>query len=112
MLLDNSFTVHERNVQTLVIEIFKVIDNISAEIMKDIFVLKNKQNYCSQQIFETRNIHSGLDTLATLGPKIWVIVPNRPRAHDKIITSSDPKHTIGKIKRLRYNLKINGGLAT
>ena len=37
---DKSFTIHHRNIQTLAIEIYKVINNISPEIMKEIFVLK------------------------------------------------------------------------
>ena len=37
---DNLFTIHNRNIQTLAIEIYKVINDISPVIMKDIFVLK------------------------------------------------------------------------
>ena len=77
--LDNSFTVHERNIQTLAIEIYKVVHNLSPEIMKEVFVLKKEKLYCSRQIFETRNVrteHYGVDTLSFLGPKIWALVPN------------------------------------
>ena len=34
--LDNSFTVHERNIQTLAIEVFKVVHNLSREIMSGV----------------------------------------------------------------------------
>ena len=34
--LDNSFTVHERNIQTLAIEVFKVVHNLSPEIMSGV----------------------------------------------------------------------------
>ena len=37
--LDNSFTVHERNIQTLAIELFKVVHNLSPEIMREVFIL-------------------------------------------------------------------------
>ena len=76
---DNSFTIHERNVQTLAIEVFKVVRGISPEIMKNVFRLKKCIQYQSNQIFDTHNIRSvynGTDTLSFLGPKIWNILPN------------------------------------
>ena len=41
LILDGSFTIHERNIQNLAIEIFKVICNIAPDIMKEVFILKN-----------------------------------------------------------------------
>lgn len=75
---DKSCTVHERNIQTLAIEVFKVIHKISPVIMNDVFVLKNKHIYNSKHMFQGRNIrtvNNGLDTLSMLGPKIWDIIP-------------------------------------
>ena len=63
---DKSFTVHERNLQTLATEIYKVINGISPEIMKNIFKLKEHPNYCSKFPFETKNISTvayGTETL-------------------------------------------------
>ena len=37
---DNAFTIHHRNIQTLGIGIYKVINNLSPKFMKEIFVLK------------------------------------------------------------------------
>ena len=42
---DKSFTIHHRNIQTLAIEIYKVINNISPEIMKESLCFK-KVNVC------------------------------------------------------------------
>ena len=39
--LDNSVTVHQKNLQVLVTEIYKVKNGIAPEIMKDIFELQN-----------------------------------------------------------------------
>ena len=39
--LDNSVTVHQKNVQVLVTEIYKVKNGIAPDIMKDIFELQN-----------------------------------------------------------------------
>ena len=76
---DKSFKVHERNIQTLAIEVFKVVNGLSPKIMNSIFPLKKALTHCSKQIFVTRNIKTvnyGLETISTLGPKIWSILPN------------------------------------
>ena len=41
LLKDNSWNVHESNIHTLLIEIYKSINNLSPPIMKDFFDLKN-----------------------------------------------------------------------
>ena len=76
---DKSFIIHHRNIQTLAIAIYKVINNISPEIMKEIFVLKSKCMYNTREIFVTHNVrteHYGKETLSYLGPKICNIIPN------------------------------------
>jgi len=75
---DKSFTVHHRNIQTLAIEIYKVINDISPLIMKEVFVLKANCRYNTREIFVTNNIrteHYGKESLSYLGPKIWSIIP-------------------------------------
>ena len=81
MLLDRdkSFTVHERNIQTLAIEIFKVVNGLSPKIMNSVFPIKTNLTHCSKQIFVTKNVRTvnyGLETISVLGPKIWTIIPN------------------------------------
>ena len=47
--------------------------------MNNIFTLKSKLLYCSEQIFVTHNertVHNGTETLSHLGSKIWLIIPN------------------------------------
>ena len=76
---DNSFTVHERNIQALEIELYKVANGLSPVTMKQVFPLKDNKRYPSENKFKTRNENSvryGTDTLAHLGPKIWSIIPN------------------------------------
>ena len=76
---DNSFTIHERNIQTLGIELYKVAIGLSPVIMSQVFPLKENIRYPSENKFKTRNVISvryGTDTLAHLGPKIWSIIPN------------------------------------
>ena len=87
---EKSFTIHHRNIQTLAIEIYKVINNVSPEIMKEIFVLKSKCMYNTREIFVTHNVrteHNGKETLSYLGPKIWNIIPNEIKYSATLIVS-------------------------
>ena len=77
---DNSFTIHERNIQTMAMEIYKVVHGLSPEIMKSVFPIRIHNRYNSNQIFQTRNVrtvHYGINSLAHLGPKIWSIIPEQ-----------------------------------
>ena len=77
--IDNSFKIHERNIQTLAIELYKVANNIAPEIMSDVFPLKQSVKYGSDNPFMTRNVRTvryGTETLAHLGPKVWSMVPS------------------------------------
>ena len=58
LTIDKPFTIHHRNVQSLAIEMFKVINDISPVIMKDIFVLKQNCRYNTRGIFLTNNIRT------------------------------------------------------
>ena len=77
---DKSCTIHQRNIQTLAIEIFKTINNLNSNIMKDIFIEKKKTGYMLRSIddldsMNIRTVHWGEDTLRYLGCKVWKIVP-------------------------------------
>ena len=79
---DESFTIHERNIQNLAIELYKITNGISPKIMDLIIPLKSNNPYPGQSPFITRNVRkvrSGTETLAHLGPKIWKIVPQRAK---------------------------------
>ena len=75
---DESFTIHERNIQTLGIELYKVAWGLSPEIMKLVFPLNNRKNFVWEDIFQTYNVRTtswGLETLYHIGPKIWTSIP-------------------------------------
>ena len=79
LLKEGSVTIHERNIQALAIELFKVYKGIAPKIMEEIFQLKSKHIYESRFQFTSRNVrtsHFGTETLMHLGPKIWFIIPN------------------------------------
>ena len=57
----NSVTIHQHNIQTLEIEIFKVHHNIAPEIMKDVFQIKNHQyNFRKDVRLQRRNVNTVL----------------------------------------------------
>ena len=79
--LDNSVTVHQKNLQVLVTEIYKVKNGIAPEIMKDIFELQNPSYNlrlsCNQIRRENKKtVHYGLQSVRYLGLKIWELVSN------------------------------------
>ena len=77
---DSSFKIHERNLQKLAIEIFKVKKGIAPAIMKNIFEfnynpysLRNDTAY-----FKLRNVRTvryGIETASFVGPRIWNSIP-------------------------------------
>ena len=76
---DNSFTIHQRNIQKLATEIYKVVNNDCPPLMDNIFpptgnpyTLRNKNPFRS---FNTHSVHHGTETITYIGPKIWVLVP-------------------------------------
>ena len=75
---DKAFTIHERNIQTLGIELYKVAYGISPQIMRLIFPTKPDIRYPWEDIFQTFNVRTvswGTESLSHLGPKIWKILP-------------------------------------
>ena len=77
--MDNSFTIHHRNIQKLAIEIYKVINSESPSIMKNVFPLTNNPyNLRRKNPFRTYNVHSvhyGTETISYIGSKICALVP-------------------------------------
>ena len=74
-----SYTIHQRNIQTLGIELYKVYYGLSPKIMNQVFPLNSTSTHPGENDFETRNVRSvswGTETLAHLGPKIWSLIPS------------------------------------
>ena len=88
LLKDNSWNVHENNMHTLLIEIYKSINNLSPPIMKDFFDLKNtRYDLRSKQLLklpEIRIYRYGTQALCFKGTLIWNVIPNKYKNIDKI----------------------------
>ena len=80
LLKYNLWNVHESNIHTLLIEIYKSINNLSPPIMKDFFDLKNtRYDLRSKQLLklpETSTSRYGTPALCFKGSLIWNTVPN------------------------------------
>ena len=87
--LDNSFTIHERNVQKLAIEMYKVQNNLSPRFMKSIFcALNSHYDLRSEVTFKTENIRTvryGSETISFRGPIIWRKVPNEIKTSNSLL---------------------------
>ena len=81
MQKDNAVTIHQRNLQALATEIFKIKNGFSPEIMKKVFELKepsynlrSKEDSFIRGIFRTTNY--SLQSIRYLAPKILELVPD------------------------------------
>ena len=76
---DNSVTIHKKNRQNLAIEMSKVKHNLAPGIMTEVFRLKTRSfNTRHKSEFQRRNVKTviyGSETLSSLGPQIWDLIP-------------------------------------
>ena len=76
---DNSVSIHHRNLQTLATEKFKISNNLSPDIVKEIFqerfVLYNLHHNNSFTSHQVNSIYHGTESLSFLGPKLWDLAP-------------------------------------
>ena len=91
LIKDNSVSIHHRNLQVLVTEMYKIKNNLSPTLMYDVFkVSSNPYNTRrGEDSFKTRNVKSvkyGTETLSYLGPLIWQEVPEYIRQEAKFMT--------------------------
>ena len=75
---DSSFNIHQRNIQTLAIEIFKFLNGLSPQIMNKVFQVKSPTPYYlrDKNKLYSRNLKTvayGTESLSFMAPKIWSI---------------------------------------
>ena len=71
---DQAFTIHERNLQKLAVEMYKVKNGLCPEVMKDLFVLTSygEEDFILPKV---STVNRGIETIRYRGPKTWKIVP-------------------------------------
>ena len=76
---DNSFTIHHQNIQYLIIEMYKVVNDLSTDTFSELFTKKQSSSQLrSQTDFKIPRVRTelfGKNTLRYLGPVIWNTVP-------------------------------------
>ena len=73
---DNSVSVHHQNIQVFATELYKIVNGLSPEIMKEVFSFNENTSYNTRnkRKFHSKAIKSvtfGSETLSHLASKIW-----------------------------------------
>ena len=87
--LDNSVTIHQRNLQILATEIFKVKNSLAPKIMTEVFEIKEPHYNLRSEAshFKRENVKStyyGIQSVRYSGPKIWNIVLQNIRQSNSV----------------------------
>ena len=83
--LDKSFTIHERNLQKLASEMYKVKHNLAPEPVQELFRESselNNRNFRNDKDWvlpKARTVNNGIETIRYRGPKTWNLVPKEIR---------------------------------
>ena len=76
---DDSVTTHQRNLQKLAIEMYKVKNYLSPLLIQQLFKEKvNHYDLRNKAVWESDNpktVRYGTETIRNMGPKTWNIVP-------------------------------------
>ena len=84
----DAVTVHHRNLRALAIELFRVKNNLTSQIMVETFkTTDNAYNLRNNSVFlqnNIRTVHFGSQSLTYLAPKIWNIIPKKLREIDNV----------------------------
>ena len=77
---DDSVSIHHRNLQKLVTEMYKVKHNLSPVIMNNIFTEQRIQydlrSDCTWASSNIRTVYNGTETISFRGPKTWNLLPD------------------------------------
>ena len=75
---DKSFTIHERNVQKLAVEMYKVKHNLCPKPFQELFskATHGKHEWVLPRVKKVNSGDYQKETIRYRGPKTWEIVPN------------------------------------
>ena len=72
--------IHQKNLQILATEIYKVKNDLGPKIMADIFHFVEKpynlRNNSIMQRQANRTVYFGTDSISSLAPKLWGLIPS------------------------------------
>ena len=105
---DNSVSVHHRNIHVFSTELYKIVNELSPEIMKEVFPFNENtsHNARNKRKFHSRSIKSatfGSKTLSHLAPKILKLVPVEIKNVDSVASF---KRAIKKFKPINCPCRL------
>ena len=85
---DKSFTIHERNLQKLAIEMYKVKHNLCPEPFQELFhpTARGKGAWVLPKV---KKVNTGLETIRYRGPMTWEMVPDDIKKSKTLSTFKD-----------------------
>ena len=80
LVKDGTVSMHHRNIQALAVEMYKIKNDLSTEILFNIFTQRTQNHYGLRNASEfqipfVRTVNYGTESFSYLRPKIWDIVP-------------------------------------
>ena len=98
---DHSVTIHQRNLQRLATEMYKIKNHLSPLLMQELFTEKVHQydlrNKGSWETHNVRTVKYGTETIRHMGPKTWELVPTEIKESKTLLEFKQ------KIKRWKTN---------
>ena len=77
---DNSITIHDRNLQKLCVEMFKVKHGMAPKPVQELFKsqvhLHNLRNNKEWEVPKVRTVNNGIDSIRYRGPVTWELLPD------------------------------------
>ena len=79
LVKDDTVSMHLQNIQALAIEMYKIKNDLSTEILSNILTQRTQKHYNLRnasdfQIPFVRTVYHGTESISYIGPKIWDIV--------------------------------------
>ena len=78
---NNEITTHQRNLQVLMVEVFKIINGFAPPIMEDFFLFHentdNIRNFQMTSNESKKTLRHGLETVKYRTPLLWVNLPEK-----------------------------------
>ena len=108
LLRDGTVSMHHRNIQAPAIEMYKIKNDLSTEILSNIFTQRTQNHYSlgnasDFQILFVRTVYHGTESISYLGPKIWDIVPAKMK---NVISLNSFKAQIKKWLPFNYPCRL------
>ena len=85
---DNTVSIHQRNLQALALEIFKVKNGYSPQLLTDNFEFADRpydlRNPSVLKRKKDRTVFYGSESVSSLAPKIWELLPNSMKCSNSL----------------------------